>query len=762
MTFPKVKKPSGELLNKALRVILGVVLLSTLFAIVYFSTRSSVMQLYEGDISLKDIYAPYDFTYAGDLDDEKMKAAEKEALGGIMSVYENAPQIGEKANETISVFFDHVKTAGKIKELVGDDEKIERLKSVSNINLSDKTYRVFIKAQDIDRVKNTISALVNKYLDTGVLSDSDKEALKKESVKEVIIFNPSTGKENKELVANIPTLEALKGSIEKDITSYFSKEEKLREPALEVANLIMSSNLQYSAEETQKRRKDAVEKLPKIYKKVAVKKNEILIGKGEKITNRHLKILKHLGKTRELTGRIPYLIGMALLLTIFLVMSIFHLRFYESKIFRNSRDLLVISLLVLFVAVAAEVVTISPLSSYFVPLASASMLIAILLDAHSAFIFTIIMSIFVGVVAGNNFGLMIVMFIGSAVGIYSVRRVRRRSKLLLAGFFVGAANFLTIVSLGLLNNLDIPIFLREGGLGGLNGLISFLLVIGLLPVFEYIFKIPTDITLLEMSDLNHPLLKEMATKAPGTYHHSIIVGNLAEAACDAIGANSLLARVGAYYHDIGKIEKAEYFSENEGEPKNSRHEVITPSMSALVITNHVKDGIELARKFKLNQALVDFIAQHHGNGLIYYFYQRALEKVTSEDQIREEAFRYPGPRPQTKETAIVLLADSVEASSRTLNNPTPSRVQGLVQRIVNNKFIDGQLDECNLTLKDLHKISEAFMRILNAMFHTRVEYPDEEKIQKSKNRSNNHKKSNQKTDSQERDDSGDGKENTQA
>ncbi|MBL7068860.1 MAG: HDIG domain-containing protein [Candidatus Omnitrophica bacterium] len=757
MTFSRLKKPSRELINKALRLALGISLLSALFTIVYLSTGSSVMQLYEGDISLKDIYAPYDFTYAGDLDDEKMKEAEKEALGKTRSVYEIAPHIEEKANETISLFFDHLKTASKVKELVGDDEKIGRLKTISNLNLSHKTYRAFIKAQDIDHVKNTISAIVNKYFEMGILSDSDKDLLKEEDVREIIILNPSTAKEKRELVGDMPTLEGLKGSIERDIAAHFPKNGKLREPALEITNLIMSSNLQHSPEETQKRKKEAVEKLSKIYKKIAVKKNEILIGKGEKITSRHLKMLKHLGKTRELDGRLPYLVGMALLLTIFLIMSIFHLRFYESKIFRNNRDLLVISLLVLFVAVTAEVVTVSPLSSYFVPLASASMLIAILLDAHSAFIFTIIMSIFVGVVAGNNFGLMIVMFIGSSVGIYSVRKVRRRSKLLLAGFFVGAVNFLTIIALGLLNNLNPPIFLGEGGLGALNGLMSFLLVIGILPIFEYLFKIPTDITLLELSDLNHPLLKEMATKAPGTYHHSIIVGNLAEAACDAIGANSLLARVGAYYHDIGKIEKAEYFSENEGEPKNSRHGGITPSMSALVITNHVKDGIELARRFKLNQALIDFIAQHHGNGLIYYFYQRALEKVNNEDEISEEAFRYPGPRPQSKETAIVLLSDSVEASSRTLNNPTPSRVQGLVQRIINNKFIDGQLDECNLTLKDLHKISEAFMRVLNAMFHTRVEYPDEEKIQKSKNRNNNHKKLNQKTNSQQRIDSGDGK-----
>jgi putative nucleotidyltransferase with HDIG domain len=245
---------------------------------------------------------------------------------------------------------------------------------------------------------------------------------------------------------------------------------------------------------------------------------------------------------------------------------------------------------------------------------------------------------------------------------------------------------------------------------------------GLLHLFEMLFGITTNITLLELSDLNNPILKDLILKAPGTYHHSLIVGNLAEAACDAISANSLLARVGAYYHDIGKIEKAEYFSENEIEAK-SRHEALTPTMSALIIINHVKDGIEVARKHNLPASILDFITQHHGTGLIYFFYQRALEKNGDESFLKEEDFRYPGPKPQTKEAAVVLLADAVEASSRTLSDPTPARIQALTQRIINNKFIDGQLDECDLSLKDLNKIAMSFARILTGIFHSRVEYP---------------------------------------
>ena len=259
-----------------------------------------------------------------------------------------------------------------------------------------------------------------------------------------------------------------------------------------------------------------------------------------------------------------------------------------------------------------------------------------------------------------------------------------------------------------------------------NGFVCAFVVTGILPVLEYIFKITTNISLLELSDLNHPLLKEMVIRAPGTYHHSLIVGNLAENAADAIGANSLLARVGAYYHDVGKLLKPEYFSENQM-GFDDQHAELTPKMSSLIITNHIKDGLDLARKFKLSSAIQEFIQQHHGNSLTFYFYQRAIENESKEGEVKEEDFRYKSPLPQTKEVAIVLLADSVEAATRALSNQTPKKIKQTVQKIINNKFIDGQLDECDLTLKDLHNISESFSNLLAGIYHSRVEYPDTEK-----------------------------------
>jgi putative nucleotidyltransferase with HDIG domain len=225
----------------------------------------------------------------------------------------------------------------------------------------------------------------------------------------------------------------------------------------------------------------------------------------------------------------------------------------------------------------------------------------------------------------------------------------------------------------------------------------------------------------------------MIQEAPGTYHHSLVVGNISESACRAVGANALLARIGAYYHDIGKIEKAGYFSENQ-DIKISKHDSLSPSMSKMIIMNHVKEGEELAKKYHLNPALVQFIQRHHGNSLVYYFYRKALENLEEDQEIKEEGFRYPGPKPNTKETAIVLLADSAEAATRALKEPSAPKIEEVVHKVINNKFIDGQLDECNLTLKDLEKISAVFIRILTGIYHSRVDYPETVRSE------NNHKK----------------------
>ncbi|NLE65275.1 MAG: HDIG domain-containing protein [Elusimicrobia bacterium] len=247
-----------------------------------------------------------------------------------------------------------------------------------------------------------------------------------------------------------------------------------------------------------------------------------------------------------------------------------------------------------------------------------------------------------------------------------------------------------------------------------------------LRVFELLFEELTNFTLLELSDsLNQPLLRRLAFEAPGTYHHSLLLSNIASAAADAIGANQLLVRVGAYYHDIGKLEKPQYFTENQMMADN-KHDQLEPSVSRLVILNHVKEGVEIAKKERLSPRIIDFIRQHHGTSLMHYFYQRAIESEGAE-KVDEASYRYPGPKPQTKEVAIVMLADAVEGATRAMDERSPAKIEEVVRRVINNKFIDGQFDDCNLTLREIEKIASAFTRTLSAMYHIRVKYPDASK-----------------------------------
>ena len=331
---------------------------------------------------------------------------------------------------------------------------------------------------------------------------------------------------------------------------------------------------------------------------------------------------------------------------------------------------------------------------------------------------------------GGNLYLAGVLMIGSVLSSLLLWQARRRSKIITAGFLVGVLQALCVLTfLHSLSFKTLPL-LRFCVVPFLNGIISAFLVAGLLSVFEFLFKVVTNISLLELADFNHPLLKRLVLEAPGTYHHSLMVGNISEMAAEAIGANALLARVGSYYHDIGKLEKPEYFSENQ-DNSSSKHDELSASMSKLVIMDHVKTGVELARQKGLNPAIIDFITQHHGTSLVYYFYRRALESTEDSEGVAEEGFRYPGPKPQTKETAIVLLADSVEAACRSLEEPTAERISDMVHRVINNKFIDGQLDACDLTLRDLEKIAKTFIHMLGSFYHTRIDYPDQNKGESS-------------------------------
>jgi putative nucleotidyltransferase with HDIG domain len=422
---------------------------------------------------------------------------------------------------------------------------------------------------------------------------------------------------------------------------------------------------------------------------------------------------------------------------------------------RSSRILLVFGIILVQLAVTKLLLVICNSGNYgflkpemgglITPYAFAPLVLSVLLGRQHGLYAAFFVSLWSSVLFGPiDAPLLVTSLISGFTAVSLTLQVRRRSRLIRAGLGVGIAIWLLSLTFGLIGpiNLFAPVA-NDWGMIGVqsalalgNGILTATLVGGALPILEQLFQITTDISWLEASDLNHPLLRRMTIEAPGTYHHSLVVANLAESGAEAIGANATLCRVCSYFHDVGKLVKPEYFTENMSFERNP-HDDLAPTMSALIIIAHVKEGVDLALKYKLNQRIIDIIQQHHGTSLVRYFYQRALQqhedartggkimKLREDDipDVRQESFRYGGPKPQSKESAIVSLADTVESASRSLEKPTPQKIESLVNELIEERITDRQLDDCDLTLGELKIIAERFRFTLMMMMHSRIAYP---------------------------------------
>lgn len=494
-------------------------------------------------------------------------------------------------------------------------------------------------------------------------------------------------------------------------------------------------NLFYNQEASEAHKKAAMEAVrPVLFK---VQKGEMIVRTGERISPEQSQKLRTIFLEQKNNHRFVTAAG---LFSLIMVLFYFPYRFACKNIRKfnpTNRDILVISLLIavsfLVFKTAMQIGNnIGPVfpnvnaNSYFYlfPFAAGAMIVRVLINSEVALVYCAVTATLLGIMFNNMF-VVIYALLGSIIGAHGMRQCSDRSTIYSAGLRVSVVNLALALSFQAFNDslftvqtIYVVIFAAVGGVLN-SGFVS-----GFIPVIESLFHYTTDIKLLELANLNSPLLRDLMVRAPGTYHHSVVVGNLVEAAAESINANPLLARVAAYYHDIGKASKPLYFIENQSGEEN-RHDKLTPSMSALVLISHIKEGCELAREKHLGQPIIDIIRQHHGTGLIKFFYDRAkVQAEATGHTVEERDFRYPGPKPQTREAGIVMLADCVEAASRTLVNPTPDRIQGMVQKIINNIFIDGQLDECELTLKNLHEIARSFNRILTGIFHHRIDYPE--------------------------------------
>src|SRR3954451_9659539 len=439
-----------------------------------------------------------------------------------------------------------------------------------------------------------------------------------------------------------------------------------------------------------------------------------------------------------------------------LVTAIIQLWINQPKTFaQNSRIVLVFGVIFVQLAVTKLLLVVCNSGNYRIlspqagglitPYAFAALVLSVLLGRHHGLFGAVFASFWSSVLFGPiDAPILVTSLISGFTAVSLTLQVRRRSKLIRAGFGIGIAIWALSLTFGLIGPINLfSLTGNDWKMVGLqtafaigNGIVTAMIVGGALPILEHLFQITTDISWLEASDLNHPLLRRMTIEAPGTYHHSLVVANLAEAAAEGIGANATLCRVCSYFHDVGKLVKPEYFTENMNFERNP-HDDLAPTMSALIIIAHVKEGVDLALKHDLNRHVVDVIQQHHGTSLVYYFYKRALQQADDAraggkimnmregdvPEVSQESFRYAGPKPQTKESAIISLADMVESASRSLEKPTPQKIEQLVNDLINQRIADGQLVECDLTLADLNLIAERFRFTLMTMLHTRIAYP---------------------------------------
>jgi putative nucleotidyltransferase with HDIG domain len=563
---------------------------------------------------------------------------------------------------------------------------------------------------------------------------------KRENEKGITLRNLKTQtEEDIKETGQVLNMKDIDAALWKKVNIIFSRDDQdLKRVAFSICKKIIEPNLTFNKEATEKKKLMAMEEVKPVF--FQVQKNEMIVREGEKISPIEVSKLDAFFKATgdNKFSSIAVLLGIfCISLFLSLVLYFWRTRNWLKVNQRSNIDLLVFGLIVLMqivfikmgIFISSAVNRAFPFLSvetcyYAIPFAMGTMIIAILINRNVALICSLLTAFLIGFLFDGKVIFPLYSFLGSVAASYQIVNSRHRSAFLKVGIFLGVMNMAAIFCLNLLSgNLLNDLFLRLL-MGFAGGILTGIFVSGITPIFESLFGFMTDIKLLELANLNQPLFQRMIIEAPGTYHHSIIVASMVEAASEAIGANSLLAKVSAYYHDIGKLKKPQYFIENQPNNEN-KHDKLSPKMSSLIIISHVKEGCELAAEVKLGRQIINIIRESHGKSIVSYFYDKA--KKNKDESIRslsESDFRYPGPKPQTKEAGLVMLADVVEASSRTLTNPAPARIKSLVRERIARVYTDGQLDDCELTLKNLNTIADTFTRILNGIFHHRIDYPE--------------------------------------
>jgi putative nucleotidyltransferase with HDIG domain len=681
-------------------IILGIILYAAMFS----NVKPEKLNLSLFTVANKTIRSPITVE-----DKESTEIKRKEAVDQVKDVYIKKKEYTQNRVDLITSIFDSAMEVN-VNQAQSISDKVTQLKAKLTEkvvkDLSEQDFLALVQANrnDLSTAKDITVTAINNVM-AQKISANDIENAKK-SIEDELNYSILSG--------------------------------SLKKAAIDLGRYAVVQNEVYDSNATKELRKQASQSV----EPVKILQGQIIVEEGELVSSEIYRQLKLVGLLNNSSSFNPYL-GLAFLIIIILA-AIYHYfsEFKTSTTEKKQFNMLIFGIIFTILFLIMKITSLLQAFNfsgitYLFPAALGGMLIKLLIDEKLAILTTIIMAVCGSIVfnegiAGTfNFSPGIFILISSLAGIFYLSNHNQRSKIFQAGLFSAIINLVIVVALLLLSNG------HYSGLGYayylvtaiVSGLLSAVLTIGLLPFFEAAFGILSTMKLIELSNPTHPLLRKILTEAPGTYHHSLMVANLSESACEAIGANGLIARVGAYYHDIGKTRRPNFFIENQMNRENP-HDRLAPEKSTEIIISHVLDGVNILKRYRIPKEIIEIAEQHHGTTLLKYFYHKAVQEGK---EIKEEEFRYPGPKAQTKESAIVGIADSVEAAVRSLKSPTPEQIENLVKKIIDDRLQDGQLNECDLTLKEVDIIFQILCESVKGIFHSRIEYPNltEQKVKQA-------------------------------
>ena len=699
----------------------------------------SIPEYRVGQISAADVRTGQDVVYE-DTAATDIRRAEAEA--GVPALYQLESGLIDSQEKTISRAFSDARAilqeSGIIPEAklskAAESGLLKKLEARVGRTLSPQILPILLRQRFNADLEGRLVKIFDTVLRDGIVAD--RAQFLKDQRAGIVTRDGPFGAErplsDSYIARDIAAAREHLGKLSEGLPGLSRRDRRILAQSLETA---LSPTLVYNREETVSRRAMASSRVAPVMARI--KRGQVIVRSGEHVTQNIFMQLDALRNMRHASSLVRQYGGYFLFAAILAYTLWRYLALYQSR-HRKIRKHTVLILTI----VATELVTVRLATAladilgeqfprfhdpsvlyYGIPFAFGALLVTLLVDVNLGIMTAMILSVLVGLFYGDV-NLAVYLLIGSLAGIYSIRQYKDRAAILKAGLTIGIVNIVCIAGLDILHQVaqHLSDVLDQIVLALLGGILASAVASILLPALEALFKVVTDIRLLEMSNLNAPVLRRLSVEAPGTYHHSLMVATLAEDAAESVGANPLLARVAAYYHDIGKILNPEFFVENESDA-GSRHERLTPRESCSIISSHVREGLRLALEAGVPQRISDIIPQHHGTRIMTYFYKKALEMGSGDSQVEEADFRYPGPKPQRKEAAIIMMADSVEAASKTLDDPTPQQIQGMISRLVDEIVNDNQFDDCDITFRDVQRIKESFFKILTGIFHHRIDYP---------------------------------------